>query len=665
MTILPAYPLEISTDSLYNGKANESYWNKFYEDRSRTVTWSMELANGGALPEGLLLNATSGELTWKSPIAGKYNLKITATRGEESVSKVLKLIIEAAGGCKHTGKQHTERKQATCKENGMADYWYCDGCEKYFIDEQCKRQTSADMLDKLYTTAFHSDKNNDGKCDTCQKAMPIFKKVTNEDEITSCGMYLIVSKIGDKYYTFKAPEKDNMDNIEAMEITPNPDGTSFSYPKTDAGVMILKTEFAAQCGSLDAGKPRYSIGTTINGIPYSISGDDYSGYIDMYSYENSKYGYRMKLTADKYAEIASVYDEYWGTGEIGKGANCGVLTAFEGTKDGEPKRFFSFVTKEAYENEGIYIGNYEYFFYDANSLSTYPIELYKLTYAGEVNGKNYTLSDAQSMVTIGNEFTVIDSAGSKAASTVGGISEAVKTNYVQSVISEQTQITGDVSARTYADIKVKEEDSTIGEYEWNTQINSLVYEVTPMIEIKGNNSDVTYTEQINDEHFDGSEMTLSLCVGRMSPVQIIHHKTDGTKEYFYSEHSKNLKPGQKTFSLDEDYEKGNFVTFTVDSFSDIEILATEKSEKDNEISYGDGKLKITLEKGGDYTLILANYTDDERLIDVEFLTPKLVQGVNTITNFGEFTFANKSKVFLIKNLETMEPVCDECIITLE
>ncbi len=576
LKILPDYPLEFSTDYLNHGYGS-SYSSGCYITYGRDAEWKLEAVEGETLPEGLSINSSTGYITWENAEVGKYNLKITATRYGNSISKVFKLIIEPEGGCKHTITTKTERKTATCKENGLADYWYCDACEQYFLDEKCRHSTSEDSLNTRYTTAFHSDKNGDGKCDTCQKTMPIFKKVTDENEITSCGMYLVVSKIGDTYYTFKVSDGDyNLGNIEAVEITKNSDGT-FSYPETDTGVMILKTEFAAQCGELDAGKPRYSIGTTINGIPYSLSSEDYSGSIYMNSYENGKYGYRIKLTDDKYAEIASVYSEYWGSGESGKGGNSGILNAFDGTKDSEPKRFFSFTTKDAYESEGIYTGYGDNYFYDANSLSTYPIELYKLTYTGEADGKNYTLSDAQSMVTIGNEFTVIDSSGSKEASTVGGIGEAVKTSYVESVISSQTQITGNVSARTYADIKLKKEVSTVGKYEWDTSINSLVYEITPMLEIKGDNSDITYTGKINDEYFDGSEMTLSLCVGNMTPAQIIHHKTDGTKEYFYPERTKELKQGQKTFSMDYG-ESGNFVALTVDSFSDIEILATAKAE---------------------------------------------------------------------------------------
>lgn len=612
LTIDRDYPLEIATDHLNRGYEGSAYTYNYVHltyQRETNNKWELDDADGKGLPEGLTIDEDTGDISWPNPKAGKYNLKITVTRKEKTISKVLKLLIEPEGGCPHTSLTKTAGKTATCKENGTRDYWYCDDCEYYFLDEECAGGGS-EYLGEIYTTAFHSDKNDDGKCDTCNKAMPIFKKVTSEDEITSCGMYLVVSKIGDKYYTFKAPENDYADCIEAMEITQNADGT-FSYPETDTGVMILKTEFAAECGSLDAGKPRYSFGTTINGVPYCISSDDYSGSIQMYSYENSKYGYRMSLPEGGTLGIASVYSEYWGSDSEENSGECGILTAFEGTKDDTTKRFYSFRTKESYENSGIYEDYGDNYFYD--TLSSYPIELYKLTYSGNAKGQNYTLSDAQSMVTINNEFTALDSVGSKGCSTVGGISEAVATSYVEGVISGQTEITGEVSVTTYADINLKSGESS--DNEWGgSNIDSIVYDVTPKIEVKGVDSETTYTEIIDDKNFDGSEITLTLCVGDMTPAQIIHHKTDGTDEYFYNEHSEGLKSGQKTFSIDYGNENGNFVTFTVDSFSDIEILATAKAEP---ITTGNAAVTAPVAGGTpDFTAV----SDDSSRYSVELLS---------------------------------------------
>lgn len=429
------------------------------------------------------------------------------------------------------------------------------------------------------------------------------------------------------------------------------DGT-FSYPNSDTGVMILKTEFAAACGELDAGKPRYGIGTTIGGIPYSLSSDDYSGSIYMYSYEKSKYGYRMKLTDEENTEIASVYAEYWGNSGSGKGGNSGILTAFKGVEDSATKRFFSFATKEAYESEGLY-----------TDLSSYPIELYKLTYVGDADGQSYSISDGQSKVTIDNKVTILDSAASKAASTVGGIGEAVKPSYVESVISGQNKVTGDVLVTTYADISLTSGETEANEW-GGTNMSSLVYEVVPKIEVKAKNSDATYTQTIGDENFDGSKIALTLCVGDMNPAQIIHSKTDGTNEYFYKETSKDLKAGQKTFSIDVGEGKGNFVTFEIDSFSEIKILATAAPEEHSTKTTVSGNGSKFTVKGNNIdgcTVILALYNNENKLVNCQ----------TAVYNGSPISFTvaksnyTSAKVMAWKSLTTISPVTKAEIVDLE
>lgn len=640
LIIEPADPLEITGDTKWYGyelsSGSYAFEHTCEVNSEFAAAWSMEAADGETLPEGLTIESATGKITWAEPKVGKYQMKITATCNGETVSKTLKLIVIPFEGCKHQSPSKTVGTEATCKQNGTADYWYCDDCESYFYDANCKKSFYRD-LDKLYTTAFHSDKNNDGICDTegCGKTMPIFKKVTNNEEITNCGMYLVVSKIGDKYYTLKIPEEETVLNFETVEITPNADG-SFDYLEADTGVMILKTAFAAMSTELDAGQPRYSFGTNINGVPYCLTGNDYSNKMRMEAYESSdKYGYRINLTADENAEIASVYSAYWGNGESGKGkggsseSNSGIFSAYEETADEGTKIYFSFATSD--------------------TSAANPVELYKLTYVGETSGgQNYTLSDAQSTVTINNEFTVLNDFGSKTLSTTGGISDALKTSYVESVISSQTGITGTVSVRTYADINLMSGESTVDSWS-NTNISSLLYEVTPKIELKGESSGTTYTQQIDDENFDGSEITVTLCVGNMNPAKIIHYKTDGTKEYFYNKNFENLGAEQKTFSVDQGDMTGNFVTFTVDSFSNIEILS-------NAINYGEEKLEVQVNKTGTYTLLLANYSEN-RMSDVKLMTKSLQMGQNSITNLGGFTPTNGGKIFLFENLATLKPLC--------
>lgn len=153
----------------------------------------------------------------------------------------------------------------------------------------------------------------------------------------------------------------------------------------------------------------------------------------------------------------------------------------------------------------------------------------------------------------------------------------------------------------------------------------------------------------------------------MSPVQIIHHKADGTKEYFYEEHSPKAKKGAKSFCFDPNYsEKGHFVTFSIDSFSDIEILAVAKSETGYEISYTDGALKITADKDGVYTLILTSYSGNQ-MIDAKVLNPELNKDDNKITEtqLEGFSLTDGSKIFLWESLLTQKPLCEAYIVNAE
>lgn len=658
LTIKEADPLGIRADYCQNAVIGENYTvlELHVENSEFASTWYV--AEGSSLPEGLeLVTDKYGDASIKgNPTkAGKYTCKIGLKCGEganeQTTTKDVNIIVEPEGGCKHENKTKIERKDATCRENGMVDYYFCEYCEYNFLDEACKYKVEKD-LNKLYTTSFHTDKNKDKKCDFCGKNMPIFKKITDEKEITSCGMYLVVSKIGDKYYTFKSPEDYGLNyyknEIEAYEITPNSDGT-FSYIEPEEAITV-KTTHSAECGNLDAGLPRYNLSTVINNIPYSFEDDGYGIMFD--SYSDGKYGYRLKLNEDKSVTIASVYDAYWNPSSGGKGEENSIFAAFEGTKDSVTKQFFSIKPKNRYVEDEIYA---------EEELIAYPIELYKLTYAGTTDtGKDYTLSDAQSMVTIGNEFTVVSSSEGKELSTVGGISEALKSDYVETAINSKGIEDSEVSVRAFANINLTNEDSVEDDYGMSI-INSLTYSVTPQLEIKGASSETAAIENISDENLDGSQITMSLFIGNMHPKQIIHYKADGTKEYFYDKNSEYAKNGAKTFEYQAD-SKGNFVTFSVNSFSDIEILATPKAEEHGKITYEEGKLNANVDKAGTYALVLANYSDSQ-LTATKVLMPTLTKGNNAINDIGDFELTAGSKVYLWDNFDELTPICEALVIS--
>lgn len=532
-------------------------------------TWSMEPAEGYTLPDDLKLEYDEDEgnykLVWAEPQTGKYYIKVTATCNGETASQTLKLIVIPYAGCEHAELSYIEGTAATCMSNGTPDLWYCDDCETYFYDEKCdvRAPYEADDADELYTTGFHTDENDDKKCDTCGKTMPVFKKVTTDDDVTGYGMYIIVSQIDGKYYTLKAAEKTELDKIEAVEIEKNSDGT-FSYP--ESGVMMLKTLAAAPCeGELGAGSPRYSFGATVYGVPYVLTSEDYSGSIRMeWSNDSSKYGCRIELTEEENANIASVYSEYWG-GEGGKGGGSGIFSAYEEADGDGTKRYFSFATSD--------------------TLTAKPVELYKLTYVETMEGdKSYTLSDAplseaQDAVT-NNLASMVDAENNK-FSVVSGISNALTEGTVEEIIEEAVEdeelTETEFTVHAYATINAKSEETADGA---SGDVTAITYEVKPCIAIKDAEGNALAVKEIPDGKLNGTKMTVTLCVGAMTPEQIIHCKSDGTEEYFYAEDSDKVKnDGAKSFQLYKDHANGNLVTFEIDSFSEIKILAAAEPEK--------------------------------------------------------------------------------------
>lgn len=111
----------------------------------------------------------------------------------------------------HEELTHILGTAATCMKDGIADYYYCGFCDRYYKEEQCKNQIwdiEYALKSELKTAVMHTDENNDGICDFCNKPMPMFIKVTDEKDIVYGGTYIFVSEIGGKYYTLGTPPED-------------------------------------------------------------------------------------------------------------------------------------------------------------------------------------------------------------------------------------------------------------------------------------------------------------------------------------------------------------------------------------------------------------------------------------------------------------------------
>lgn len=555
LKIIEADPLEISTEAkLDNGTVGESYWRTlqcFSTDFEKT--WS--IAEGSALPDGLTLTK-DGTISGKPTTPGDYTFTIVLTAGSQTVQKTFTLRVFEEGGCKHVDMVKCPGTPASCQKDGRADYYHCNDCEHDFSDMAGENELW--NKDNLKTAATHTDKNSDGKCDFCGKNMPVFRKVTNNDGIVYGGTYIFVAKIGGKLYALTIPQegeyyRDYGDFMVLCEVTPDANGDLTFNALEAANAIMLKTGFAVENGNLDAGMPRYGISTILDNLRYGLS--DGGPCFEMYPNEPAKYGYRITINDAGEAQIGSVYQSWWSTPET---ADNGLLRAFDMTYGGNNTKMMSFFTAKEYNGEGMK--------YSGAAMTEYPIYLYRMTDVGQTkNGVTFATNDNNSNVSKGSFGDGLPDIMD--ISNVNGISEAVKEDYIAAIAdSAATGGTTSVIAGVCADIEA------IG----YTEGASLKYSVTLKITITDRSGNVLYQGTISDSALNGAPITVTLYAGNIVPAQIVHYKEDGTKEYFYSRWSSEANAGAKTF----EYENG-YVTFTVDSFSDIELLAKAVPEEED------------------------------------------------------------------------------------
>ena len=64
--------------------------------------------------------------------------------------------------------EHHKGKQATCKEDGEKEYWYCTRCKKYFLDEKGTKETTKEGL--VISATGHKMEHHDRKEATNEQA---------------------------------------------------------------------------------------------------------------------------------------------------------------------------------------------------------------------------------------------------------------------------------------------------------------------------------------------------------------------------------------------------------------------------------------------------------------------------------------------------------------
>lgn len=170
LKINEAGPLEIDTEAkLDNGTVGESYSQTLLCDSTDLKkTWS--IAEGSALPAGLTLSE-DGTISGKPTMAGDYTFKIVVSASTRTAEKTFTLKIFGEGGCKHPEGKMVKfpGTPATCKKDGIADYYHCNECDHDFLDASGTEELGS--KDKLKIASNHIDQNGDGKCDFCEEAL--------------------------------------------------------------------------------------------------------------------------------------------------------------------------------------------------------------------------------------------------------------------------------------------------------------------------------------------------------------------------------------------------------------------------------------------------------------------------------------------------------------
>lgn len=93
----------------------------------------------------------SGNVSYvKCPVCEKYFVK----EGEVWTEKTLAEITKNTAN--HVGEEKVAAKGATCTTSGNMEYWYCKDCKKYYSDEACTREIT--LASTVIAATNHSNK---------------------------------------------------------------------------------------------------------------------------------------------------------------------------------------------------------------------------------------------------------------------------------------------------------------------------------------------------------------------------------------------------------------------------------------------------------------------------------------------------------------------------
>ena len=137
----------ITTDTLPNGKVGEAYNHTLTADGTTPITWSV---SGGALPEGLTLNETTGEISGTPTAEGTAKFTVKAENSAGSDTKELSITITKDAPPSH------EHSYGDWRKDGTSHWHEC-------TDTDCpnREESITDKAAHVYTD------DTDTTCDVC------------------------------------------------------------------------------------------------------------------------------------------------------------------------------------------------------------------------------------------------------------------------------------------------------------------------------------------------------------------------------------------------------------------------------------------------------------------------------------------------------------------
>ena len=121
---------------------------------NKMVTWSSDK------PEVATVD-TNGKVTAVGE--GEATITVTTTDGSKTATCQVTVL--------HSNLKYFERKEASCTEPGNIEYWYCEGCNKYFSDEA--GTTEIKLEDVVIPATGHHYVN--GYCTKCGHRDPDYR----------------------------------------------------------------------------------------------------------------------------------------------------------------------------------------------------------------------------------------------------------------------------------------------------------------------------------------------------------------------------------------------------------------------------------------------------------------------------------------------------------